>query len=204
MYAHPARCAALNYKCAGRERHNYAGLDYFAARCLNARAGRFTTVDSLAWRPIGVGGGASVAIIWQAPVGLETDGGTSCSLAVTIPTVPADHWKAEYFGNTTVSGTPAATVDEGTGFVDHSWGDGGPAGLADHFSAGFTRTVTLAAGRYRFSVTTDDGSRLWVDEQLRINQWWPSELVDSCKNGCQSSTSRNLLGCDHAGTGRES
>jgi RHS repeat-associated protein len=47
------------------------------------------------------------------------------------------------------------------------------AGLADHFSARFTRTVTLAAGRYRFTVTTDDGSRLWVDQQLTIDAWWP-------------------------------
>jgi hypothetical protein len=90
--------------------------------------------------------------------GVEADGGTWWRFTVTIPTVPADHWKAEYFGNATVSGAPVATVDEGTGFVDHGWGDGGPAGLADHFSARFTRTVTLAAGTYRFTITTDDGS----------------------------------------------
>ena len=110
---------------------------------------------------------------WQVKTigGLEADGGTWWRFTVTIPPVPADHWKAEYFGNTTVSGAPVATVDEGTGFVDHSWGDGGPAGLADHFSARFTRTVTLAAGRYRFTATTDDGSLLWVDDQLQINAW---------------------------------
>ncbi len=36
---------------------------------------------------------------------------------------------------------------------------------------GLARTVTLAAGRYRFTQTTDDGSRLWVDDQLQIDAW---------------------------------
>ena len=113
---------------------------------------------------------------WQVKTGVTgvlADGGTWWSFTVTTPLVPPDHWKAEYFGNQELSGAAVALVDEGTGFVDHSWGDGGPAGLADHFSARFTRTVTLAAGRYRFTVTTDDGSRLWVDGQLTIDAWWP-------------------------------
>ena len=63
-------------------------------------------------------------------------------------------------------------MDEGTGFVDHSWGTGGPADLSDDFSARFTRTVTLAAGTYRFTVVTDDGSRLWIDDQPKIAAWW--------------------------------
>ena len=116
---------------------------------------------------------------WQVKTigGLEADSGTWWSFTVTVPFVPADHWKAEYFGNATLSGTPVATVDEGTGFVDHSWGTGGPAGLADHFSARFTRTVPLAAGTYRFTVTTDDGSQLWVDEQLQVNAWGADGLT---------------------------
>ncbi len=113
---------------------------------------------------------------WQVKTGVTgvvADAGAWWSFTVTTPLVPADHWKAEYFGNQELSGAAAAVVDEGTGFVEHSWGDGGPAGLADHFSARFTRTVTLPAGRYRFTVTTDDGSRLWVNNQLAIDAWWP-------------------------------
>ena len=116
---------------------------------------------------------------WQVKTigGLEADGGTWWSFTVTVPFVPPDHWKAEYFGNATLSGTPVATVDEGTGFVDHSWGTGGPAGLADHFSARFTRMVTLTAGTYRFTATTDDGNQLWVDDQLQINAWGADGLT---------------------------
>ena len=115
------------------------------------------------------------AYYWQVKTtgsGVEADGGTWWSFTVTVPPVPADHWKAEYFGNRDLTGAAVATVDEGTGFVDHSWGTGGPAGLSDDFSARFTRTVTLAAGTYRFTVVTDDGSRLWVDGQPKIAAWW--------------------------------
>ena len=104
--------------------------------------------------------------------GLEADGGTWWSFSVTVPFVPVDHWKADYFGNTSLGGAPVATVDDGTGFVDHSWGTGGPANLVDDFSARFTRTVTLAAGTYRFTVVTDDGSRLRIDDQPKIAAWW--------------------------------
>jgi len=111
---------------------------------------------------------------WQVRAnGTEADTGTWWSFTVAPPSIPADHWKAEYFSNTGLTGTPASTVDEGTGVVDHSWGSGGPSGLpSDNFSARFTRTVMFAAGRYRFTIVTDDGSRLWVDNQLKIDAWW--------------------------------
>jgi hypothetical protein len=104
--------------------------------------------------------------------GIGADTGTWWSFTVTAPLVPADHWAAEYFGNMTLAGAPASVVDEGTGFVLHDWGTDGPAGLpTDGFSARFTRTVTFAAEHYRFTVVTDDGSRLWIDDQLRIDAW---------------------------------
>jgi YD repeat-containing protein len=102
----------------------------------------------------------------------DGDDGTWWTFTVPVPPPPADHWKAEYFSNATLSGTPTSTVDEGTGFIDHAWGVGGPSGLpVDNFSARYTRTVTFPAGRHRFAVVTDDGSRLWVDDQLRIDRW---------------------------------
>jgi hypothetical protein len=42
---------------------------------------------------------------------------------------------------------------------------------ADHFSVRWTRTVNLSEGIYRFSVTADDGVRLWVDNILVLDQW---------------------------------
>ncbi len=60
--------------------------------------------------------------------------------------------------------------------IDHSWGTGAPAdGVgADHFSARFTGTLELAtAGTYAFAVAADDGVRLWIGEQLIVDDWRP-------------------------------
>ena len=82
-------------------------------------------------------------------------GGTQLSLTLAIPSVPADHWKAEYFGNAMLGGAPVAVVDEGTGFVDHSWGDG-PAGGADGSLLGAVHADCDARGR-AVSLHGDDG-----------------------------------------------
>jgi hypothetical protein len=41
----------------------------------------------------------------------------------------------------------------------------------DNFSARFVQTVSIGAGVYRFVAGSDDGVRVWVDNQLVINQW---------------------------------
>jgi hypothetical protein len=41
----------------------------------------------------------------------------------------------------------------------------------DNFSVRWTRTVYLESGLYRFTTTTDDGVRLWVDGHLLIDVW---------------------------------
>jgi len=41
----------------------------------------------------------------------------------------------------------------------------------DWFSVRWTRTLWFDAGRYRFTTTTDDGVRLYLDGQLIVDQW---------------------------------
>jgi len=80
-------------------------------------------------------------------------------------------WKGEYFGNATLSGSPLLVRnDKG---IDFRWGVGAPAaGLpADNFSVRWTRQIYFPAGPYRFFVEQDDGTRLWVDGVLIIDQW---------------------------------
>lgn len=83
------------------------------------------------------------------------------------------NWRGEYFNNMTLSGNPALVRDDWN--IDFNWGIGSPAGgvvNADQFSARWTRLVSLAAGRYRFTITSDDGARLWVNNQLVIDRWY--------------------------------
>lgn len=83
------------------------------------------------------------------------------------------NWRGEYFNNLTLSGNPLLVRDDLN--LDFNWGVGSPAPgtvSADQFSVRWTRTFPLNAGRYRFSVTSDDGARLWVNNQLIIDTWY--------------------------------
>lgn len=81
-------------------------------------------------------------------------------------------WQATFFNNTSLSGPPAYSRSYES--VTFNWGAGSPAPgtlSADHFSARFERTVNLPAGTYRFTVTADDGVRLWVNDHLLVDAW---------------------------------
>ena len=81
------------------------------------------------------------------------------------------NWRGEYFSNRTLTGTPALVRDDAN--INFSWGTGVPAsGLpTDNFSVRWTRTVNFPAGNYRFTTTSDDGVRLWVNGHLLIDKW---------------------------------
>ena len=79
-------------------------------------------------------------------------------------------WQATYWNTTDLSGTIVRT--DAPSAIDYDWGGGAPDGVsADNFSARWTRVFYATAGNYRFSVTSDDGIRLWVDTALVIDQW---------------------------------
>lgn len=80
-------------------------------------------------------------------------------------------YSAEYFANQDLSGAPALTREDPV--LDFTWGNGSPADVipADHFSARWTKSVQLAAGAYAFTVTSDDGVRLFLDGAQMLNKW---------------------------------
>lgn len=86
--------------------------------------------------------------------------------------VESSGWQATYWNNVALTGEPALTRSETE--IDYDWGLGSPYGLTvepNRFSARWTRTLFLPAGRYRFRLTVDDGARLWVDGRLLIDEW---------------------------------
>ena len=80
-------------------------------------------------------------------------------------------WRGEYYANTSLVGAPALIRNDAA--VDFNWGGGspGPGMPADGFSARWTRTLDLAAATYRFYLTIDDGARLWINNQLALDEW---------------------------------
>jgi uncharacterized protein YraI len=108
-------------------------------------------------------GGAKAQLSWAlVSSGGYTGGGT----------YTPGSWRTEYFNNTNLSGPPVLVRDEGQPNVN--WGYGSPAPSIvgnDYFSARWTGTQEFIPGRYRFTATTDDGARLWVDNQLVVDNW---------------------------------
>jgi len=101
---------------------------------------------------------------------IKVDAALSC-----LQNVPANRWKGEYFDNTDLQGDPVMRRDDGGNFLDMNFGSASPSSIcgpgADNFSARWTRTVSLTTNVYRFSVTADDGVRLYVDDQQLLDFW---------------------------------
>jgi glucose/arabinose dehydrogenase len=87
-------------------------------------------------------------------------------------TCPATSFTTQYFNNKTLSGTPVATDCVTT--INYLWGAGSPKpGIVntDNFSARWTTTQAFNAGTYKFTLTGDDGIRMYIDGTLFINGW---------------------------------
>lgn len=89
----------------------------------------------------------------------------------TPPNVGEQGWAAEYFNNETLSGTPALTRNDSA--INFDWQYGSPAAgvSSDNFSARWQGTINVPDGVYRFSMGSDDGSRLWIDDVLVMDYW---------------------------------
>jgi hypothetical protein len=87
-------------------------------------------------------------------------------------------WKAEYWDNADLAGEPVLCRDEG--FPMHFWASGSPAPEipGDWFSARYTKEMEFDAGRYTFRLSGDDGVRLWLDDELLIDEWWNHGFTD--------------------------
>ncbi|MFN8373362.1 MAG: SH3 domain-containing protein [Anaerolineae bacterium] len=79
------------------------------------------------------------------------------------------NWSAQYYNNVSFSGTPVSRIDAAINF---SFGAGSPdpAIPADNFSARWTGTQAYAtAGTYTFTLSRDDGARVFLDGTLIMN-----------------------------------
>ncbi|MCA9378849.1 hypothetical protein KC640_00315, partial [Candidatus Dojkabacteria bacterium] len=99
---------------------------------------------------------------------------SSAHFTVNGPVVCASgKFKAEYFNNIDLSGVPAMSRCEDK--VDYVWDYGGPDPIIniDNFSVRWTTTLHVSdeSSIYTFSATTDDGVRLYVDQNMIIDNW---------------------------------
>jgi hypothetical protein len=102
----------------------------------------------------------------------ENGGQAVAKLYWSLSSGSSSHWRGEYFNNRWLSGSPSMVRDDPD--INFSWGGGSPASgqiNSDEFSIRWTRNVDLAAGNHRFTMTVDDGGRLWVNGHLVIDTW---------------------------------
>jgi beta-glucosidase len=96
-----------------------------------------------------------------------------------LPVVDASYFgaglTAQYYNNMTLSGTPVLTRTDPN--VNFDWGPNspvspGPGVNATQWSVKWTGTITApVTGSYTFSLTSDDGSRLFVNGTKIIDNW---------------------------------
>ena len=85
-----------------------------------------------------------------------------------------DAWWGEYYNNMNLAGDPVLVRDE---FIEFDWpGSPGPGVNADGFSVRWTRSVTLNAETYHFTMTRDNGMRFYFDNDLVYDEW--TDTVD--------------------------
>jgi hypothetical protein len=87
------------------------------------------------------------------------------------PQHSASAWEVSFWKNKNLSGEPVLTAVHDQ--IDWDWGTGSPnvAIPSDGFSARWERYIDFTGGAYRFTSTSDDGIRVYVDNQLIIDQW---------------------------------
>jgi PA14 domain/Ricin-type beta-trefoil lectin domain-like/Secretion system C-terminal sorting domain len=105
--------------------------------------------------------------------GTSWTGGVETSATPTSPiTQQLGCLKGSYFNNITLTGTPVVVRAESS--INYDWGTAAPVtGInADNFSVRWEGTIIPnVSGTYTFSVTGDDGIRLWVNNQLLVDKW---------------------------------
>ena len=85
---------------------------------------------------------------------------------------PNSQYTAEYWNNESLSGPPSLVRCEDWP-IYHHWGEGspGPQIQAENFSARWTGRTNFSAGTYAFKAFADDRIRVYLDNELIINNW---------------------------------
>jgi len=101
------------------------------------------------------------------------------SVSVDAP-APFDGWYGEYFGNRSLAGRPdLARLDPWIGF---NWGIKSPfsGAVREQFSIRWRRSARFEQGDYRFCAMADDGVRIWVDDELVLDEWHDNNGIFYC------------------------
>lgn len=85
-------------------------------------------------------------------------------------------WSVDSWNNKYLAGYVNWHTTESGSYIFRDWGDNGPGGgiQVNEWSVRYTRTAYFPGGDYRFHCQHDDGCRIYIDGQLRLDAWWDS------------------------------
>lgn len=91
---------------------------------------------------------------------------------------PSTGFKGEYYSKTTTpEGTPTLVrIDDNINF-DWSHESPDPSISSDLFSVRWTKNDTFENDTYRFTLTADDGVRLYLDNNLILDKWFDQMIT---------------------------
>jgi uncharacterized protein YraI len=114
---------------------------------------------------------------------------TPTPTTVPVPPVTSSAWRASFFNNRDLTGSPSVVTEVAN--LDFNWGTGAPSANvpADNFSARFERVLGFASGSYLIELTVDDGVRVYIDGALVIDNWQESSV--------RTLTAQRVLGGNH-------
>ena len=128
--------------------------------------------------------GAKTNVLYEEGVPLIVKGQVIPSKYLLTPDETKNGLKGEYFNNRNVEGTPALTRIDSQLDFDWPWSPG--EGVADdEFSIRWTGYIKSAVSFDGwFGLSSDDGIRMWIDDQLVIDNWTKgaTNIVTTPKN----------------------
>ncbi|MEP6988447.1 MAG: PA14 domain-containing protein [Chloroflexota bacterium] len=125
----------------------------------------------------------------RAKVNATIWGGWSVIGAFTVHTLDfGTNWSGTFFASNDLTGT--GVLITGIAGLNFNWGIGAPVidGVAvpgipdDNFSARFTSVQTFAAGTYTFTAASDDGIRVYIDGDVRLDRFVGRTLTQDSFN----------------------
>lgn len=178
-----ASAANLTFDYWNLSELNYDWFGWFASPNNVTYYGNWVSGSSGGWRPgvidfssvPGYGsmlGDSSVWIMFYfyTDVSIVNKGTFVDNVFVQKQNCPGQY-QASWYNGRIPNGQLTATTCESWPF-SRSWGSGGPLfTTADNFSLRLSGTPYFGAGGYYFTVTTDDGVRVYLDNALIINAW---------------------------------
>gem|GEM_PF-1399146 len=106
---------------------------------------------------------------------------------------PLNAWRADYYTTKDLQGYLTSRLETR---IDYAYGEGSPdpALTGDNFSARWTGDWYFAPGIYRFTATTSDGMRIWIDGTNVLDRWFTqSETQYTFERTIQEGTHRIVV-----------